>query len=550
MIENKYDTRIRPVRIVWRGLVRASWVVETRIDVETIEVWMLVVDLGSDVSLFAVDVIAVLGWTLVKMSVVDSAVVLGLVTVVLWMKVVETGMVVLVVGVLSSVVVWSIVVETAVVDSLVLGISTRVVSAMFIDDSVVAIVVWATVVEAIVVNSLGLVVVHTVLFVVSGMLVEVIVVDALVFGIASLVLVRIVDAVSVVNWSVVVGERVVEPIEVHSLVFDAGTIAVVEMRVDVIIVLSVGDAVVSGAAVVVAATVVPMGDVVGTTEFITVTIVLIGNVVWPGVVSGAMVVGATINKSNKRSSRWQRKGRLKVSSCWAELFLCKSEIVCRTRSGISSEEQSWEAKILVLDYFLRKWQLRNNTNKDLWFIGNEALTARCLQQLKSLNATVVSIIDQHVPVTVESDTLWKRQLWRCWTHSRTSSDTSKSIRSWSNDAMIETIDNEQIPVEVKSDRCGTIEWHRSRRTISCYCHCTRLHRRKELDTIIATICNKQVQVRIDVDSLRRVEHRRGGSSDAHSCSDGWSVWVASQERFDHLMQVDQRTEESVGSIDK
>lgn len=78
------------------------------------------------------------------------------------------------------------------------------------------------------------------------------------------------------------------------------------------IVLSIGNAVVTrAAAVVVAATVASMGDVVGTTELVTVMVVLIGSVVWAGVVSGAlvveitvgrMVVGTTINKSNKHSS--------------------------------------------------------------------------------------------------------------------------------------------------------------------------------------------------------------------------------------------------------
>lgn len=66
-------------------------------------------------------------------------------------------------------------------------------------------------------------------------------------------------------------------IEVHSLVFDA--VIVVEMRVDVTIMLGVGDTVVSGGAVVVVDTVMPLGDVVGTIEVGTVMIVLKGSVV-------------------------------------------------------------------------------------------------------------------------------------------------------------------------------------------------------------------------------------------------------------------------------
>jgi hypothetical protein len=134
-------------------------------------------------------------------------------------------------------------------DSIVFGISTLVVSAMLVDASVVAIVVSATLKETIVVNSL-------------------------VFSVVILVVSAI----------------------------------IVEMRVEVTIVLSVDDAVVSGrAAVVVAATVVSMGDELGTIEVITVMIVLNGSVVEMDVVSGGfvveitvgrMVVGVTINKSN------------------------------------------------------------------------------------------------------------------------------------------------------------------------------------------------------------------------------------------------------------
>ena len=130
--------------------------------------------------------------------------------------------------------------------------------------------------------------------------------------------------------------------------------------------LSAGGDVVSGTAVVVGAPeVMSIGEVRGTTAVVTVIVVLKGSVVEMDVVSGRFVVEITV-------------GRMVV--------------------GATSNKSK--------THFLHVDRRKDR----LMVIEKKSLTARCLQQLKSLNATVVSIIDQHVPVTVESDTLWKRQL--------------------------------------------------------------------------------------------------------------------------------------------